>query len=50
MENEWYETPEQIVDDYYSGKLEETYPMLVVAINMILCEALVDEKEDDSIL
>lgn len=31
-----YESSEQIVEAYYNGKLEKTYPMLVQAIILII--------------
>lgn len=35
IKEKFYETPEQIVEAYYNGKLKENYPVLVEAMQMI---------------
>jgi hypothetical protein len=38
MEIDFYDSPEQIVEDYNNGKLSETYPILVEGIKTILTD------------
>ena len=37
-EDEYYETPEEIVEAYYNGNLEENYPIMVEAIDILIRE------------
>jgi len=38
VDDTYYETPEEIVEAYKNGKLEENYPILVKAIKILLEE------------
>lgn len=40
MNNEYYENAEDIVNAYYNGKLNDNYPMLVEAIEIIVQRVL----------